>query len=105
MAVLSDECELVSVSDPGDVLGCKEAAPLGESGGAVGLEILSAIEGALLIEMVMDRGVNGGELLQCSHPTKAEHRALSPSEGLVRILRAIVGPTTGLLAVADAKLF
>jgi len=43
--------------------GRAEIAPLGEGGGAVGLEVLSAVEGALLIEVVEDRGVDGSELL------------------------------------------
>ena len=47
-------------SSPGNLLGRKEAAPLGESGGAVSLEILSAVEGARLVEC--DRGVDGGEI-------------------------------------------
>lgn len=34
--------------------GCAKIAPLGESGGAVGLEVGSAVEGALLIEMVVN---------------------------------------------------
>ena len=38
--------------------------PLGESGGAVQLEIGSGVEAAFLIEMIEDRGVNGGELLE-----------------------------------------
>jgi hypothetical protein len=38
-------------------------APLGESRGSVGLEIVSAIERALLVEMVVDGGMNGGEFL------------------------------------------
>ena len=31
-----------------------ELAPFGESGGTVDLEIVSAVEGAFLIEMIMD---------------------------------------------------
>ena len=73
--MLSHECELVSVSHPGDVLGRKKAAPLGERGGAVGLEVLSAVKGALLIEMIMDRGVNGGELLQLCASDETRHCA------------------------------
>ena len=34
--------------------GCAKIAPLGESGGAVGLEIGAAIEDALPIEMVVN---------------------------------------------------
>ena len=35
--------------------------PLDESGGAVGFEFLSAAETVLLVEMVVDRGVDAGE--------------------------------------------
>jgi hypothetical protein len=38
--------------------GCKKDAPLGESGGAIDFEALSAGEATLLVEMVEDRGVN-----------------------------------------------
>ena len=44
--------------NPGNVLGREESAPLGESGGAVGLEIVSTIERALLIAMAIDRGMD-----------------------------------------------
>ena len=53
--------------------------------------------------MLVDRGVDGCELLQCSHPPEGEHRPLSPSKRLVRILRAIVRPTTGFLPIADVE--
>ena len=89
----------------GNLLGRKKAAPLCESGGAVGLKIVSTVECALLIEMIMDRRVDGCELLQCPHPTKPEHRPLSSSKGLVRVFCSIVGPTIGFLAVVDAKFF
>ncbi len=58
-------------------------APLGESGGAVDLEVLSAVETALQIEMVLDYGENGNEFLQCLPPPEAEHRPLPPSKGRV----------------------
>lgn len=35
------------------MLCCEEATPLSESGGTVQLEILPAVEGAFLIEMVV----------------------------------------------------
>jgi hypothetical protein len=38
---------------------------------------------AFLIEMVLDRGVNGGEFLQRLHASKPEHRTLSSPEWLV----------------------
>ena len=37
----------------GSMLGSKETAPLGKSGGTVQLEIRSAVKGALLIEMIV----------------------------------------------------
>jgi len=40
-----------------------ELAPLGESSGTVKLEIVSAVEGTFLIEMIADGGMNGGEFL------------------------------------------
>ncbi len=84
--------------------GRAEAAPLSECGGAGLLEEGPGGEGAFLVEVVEDRGVDGSELLQCSHAPEAEHRPLTPSKWLVRILRTIVRPTTGFLPVADAKL-
>ncbi len=37
--------------------------PLGEGGGAIELEILAAIKVALLVEMVVNRSMNGSEFL------------------------------------------
>ena len=61
----------------------KQAAPVSESGGAVQLVIQSAVESALPAEMVMDRGVNGGEFLQGSQAPETERRTLPPSERLM----------------------
>ena len=55
-------------------------APLGESGGAVGLEIVSAVEGAFLVEMIADGGMNGGEFLQTSHAAEPLHGPFSSSK-------------------------
>ena len=54
---------LSQFSSDGGPLGRKKAAQPCESGGAVVLEILSAVEGALLVEMIVDRGVDGDEFL------------------------------------------
>ena len=53
--------------------------------------------------MIVDRGVDGCELLQCSHPPEAAHRPLAPSEWLVRIFCTIVGPAAGFLKIDDAE--
>jgi hypothetical protein len=62
------------------ISGRADLTPLGESGGAVALEIIAAVEVAFLVEMVVDERVDGGEFLQTSHPPEAEHCALSSSE-------------------------
>jgi hypothetical protein len=62
------------------ISGCTELTPLGKSGGAVQLKIVSAVEVAFVVEVSMDRGMDGGEFLQTSHPPEAEHGALSSSE-------------------------
>ena len=76
-----------------------ETAPLRESGGAIRLEVISLGETALLVEMVEDRGMDGGELLKTSHAPETLHRAFSSSEGEVGILYSIVEPSTGRLFV------
>ena len=49
-----------------------------------------------LIEMVVDRGVDGDEFLQTSHAPEAEHRTLPSSKRQVGILGPVVQPTTKL---------
>ena len=61
-------------------LSCAKSAPFGESGGTIELEVASAGETAILIEMVRDRGVDGGELLKTSYAPEAKHCPLSSSE-------------------------
>ena len=51
------------ISSDDSLLGCKKAAPLSENGGAGQLEAGSRGEAAFLVEVVVDRGVNGCELL------------------------------------------
>ena len=38
--------------------------PLGQGGGSVLFESIAAVEMAVVVEMVVDRGVDGGEFLQ-----------------------------------------
>ena len=45
-----------------------------------------------LVEVVVDRAVHGGELLQTSHAPEAQHRPFSPSKGLVAVLGTVVKP-------------
>lgn len=48
--------------------------------------------------------MDGGELLQTSHPPETEHRPLASSEGKMRILGPVVDPPTRLMADIDAPL-
>jgi hypothetical protein len=57
--------------------------PLGQGEGAVLLEDISAVEVAVLIEVVVYRGVNGSKLLQGLDVPEPGHRPFSSSKGLV----------------------
>lgn len=72
--------------------------------GAFGLEVFSAIEVTLLVEMIGNRCVNRGEFLQTSHLLKTEHRPFTPSKWLVLIFNTIVPPAAGFLPITDAEL-
>jgi len=78
------------------------AAPLEESGGAVELEIVSTVEVAFLVEMILDRAVDGDELLQTSHSAEALHRLFPSSKRQMRILGSVVEPAAGFLPVKIA---
>lgn len=80
-----------------------ELAPFGQSCGAALLVCRPADEGAFLIEVVMDGAMHCGKLIQTSHPPEAAYRPFASWEWLVRILGAIVKPTTtfALLGGAD----
>ena len=51
------------------------------------LVLLAADEMALLVEVVVDVGVDRGELLKGLHPSKSEHRALAPPDGQMTVFR------------------
>jgi hypothetical protein len=70
----------------------------GTGGGAVLLEDVAAVEVAILAEVIVDRGVDGGEFLKGLHVPEPPHRPLSSSERLMRVLSPIVEPTAASLA-------
>jgi hypothetical protein len=78
-------------------------APLGQSSRAVLFENVAAVKVAVLVEVVVDRGLGGGEFLQGLYVPEPRHRSFSSSERLVRMLGSIVEPPTALLAgsIAD----
>ncbi len=66
-----------------------ELTPFSERGSAALLEGIAAVEVAVLVEVVVDRGMGGGEFLQGPHIFEFRHRSFSPSERLVGILGSI----------------
>ena len=77
--------------------------PFSERGSAVLLEDIAAVEVAVVVEVVVDRGMGGGEFLQGLYFPEPRHRSFSSSERLVGILGPIVKPPTALLrrGIAD----
>ena len=60
-----------------------ELTPFSEGGGAVLLKDFASIEVTVVVEKVVDRGVDGGELLQGLDVPEFRHRSLSSSKWLV----------------------
>ena len=69
-----------------------------------GWKLRSADEVAFLIEVVVERAVDGGEFLEGLHPSKPLHGPLSSSERLVRILNPVGEPAAHLLTIGIADL-
>ncbi len=61
------------------------------------LEDIPAVEVAALVEVIVDRGVDSGKLLESLHVSELRHRTLSSSERLMGVLGPIVQPTTAYL--------
>ncbi len=80
-----------------------ELPPFSERGSAVLLEDIAAVEVAVVVEVVVDRGLGGGEFLQGLYIPEPRHRSFSSPERLVGILSPIVEPPTALLigSIAD----
>ncbi len=77
--------------------------PFSERGSAVLLEDVAAVEVAVLVEVIVYRGMGGGKLLKGLHVPELRHCSFSSSERLVGILSPIVEPTAALLigSIAD----
>ena len=74
-----------------------ELTPLGQGSGSVFLEDFTAGKVAVLVEVIVDRGVGGGEFLQGLYVSELRHRTFSSPERLVGILGSIIAPPTTLL--------
>ena len=76
----------------------RKLPPLGQGSGAVLLEDVAAVEVAVLVELVVKRGMDGSELLKGLHVPKLRHRPLSSSERLMRVFGPVVELATALLS-------
>jgi hypothetical protein len=76
----SDGCEPVSARALKLPFCRTELTRLSESGGAVKLEVFSAVEVAFLVEMVVNGGVNCDEFLQTSRSSEAQLCPFSSSK-------------------------
>ena len=61
----------------------RQLTPLGQGGGTVLFEDVAAVEVAVVVEVIVDRGMDGGEFLEGLYIPEARHCPLSSSEGLV----------------------
>ncbi len=61
----------------------RELPPFSERGSAILLEDIAAVGVAVLVEVVVDRGMGGGEFLQGLYISELRHRSFSSSERLV----------------------
>ena len=52
--------------------------PLGESSGMIGLEVMSNVAAAFLVEVVVNRGLGGLQFLQTSHLPESQHSSPRP---------------------------
>jgi len=54
--------------------------PFGERVLPILLEPVSVVEMSFEVEMIVDGGMDGGELLETSHSPKSKHCAFTPAE-------------------------
>ena len=87
-----------------DLALARDCLPLRQCGGASFFVDVTADEMAFVVEMVVDRGMEGAEFLEDVHPSKPQHGPLSALERLVGILGPVVQPATGVLDTGVADL-
>ena len=61
----------------------RKMTPFGQGGGAVFLEGFAAVQVTVEVEMIVDRGMGGGEFLQGLYVPEFRHRTLPSSEWLM----------------------
>ena len=61
----------------------RQLTPFGQGGGSVLFEFVATVEMTFEVEMVVDRGMNGGEFLECFYVSELRHCPLPSPERLV----------------------
>jgi hypothetical protein len=61
----------------------RQLTPLGQGGRTVLLEDIATVEVTVVVEVVVDRGMGSGKLLESLHAPELRHRSFSSSERLV----------------------
>jgi hypothetical protein len=77
--------------------------PLGESDRAADFVSLTIDEMAFVVEMVVDRGVDGSELLERFHLPKSQHGTFTSAEWQVAVPHPVVHPSAHFAAVEIAQ--
>ena len=78
--------------------GGKKAVPRGKIGGTSQLAADAVLEVALRMNVVLDRSMNRGELLQRSRTPEPQHGPLTSSERKMRVLGQVVVPAASRAA-------
>ena len=61
----------------------RQLTPFRECGRTVLFEDVAGVDVAVVVEVVVDRGMGGGKLLESLHVPEPRHRSFSSSERLV----------------------
>ena len=77
---------------------CGKLTPFRQRSRAVLLEDVAAVEVAILVEVVVKRGMDGSELLKGLHVPELRHRTLSSPKRLMRGFDPVVKLATALLS-------
>ena len=76
-----------NLSGPAQGIGLKRSGrqltPLGQGGRTVLFEDVAGVDVAVVVEVVVDRGMGGGKLLESFHVPELRHHSFSSSEQLV----------------------
>ena len=79
--------------------------PFGQRSVSVLFEDVSAVEMALVVEVIVDGGVDESEFLQGLDVSEPRNRLFSSSEGLMGVFGSIVEPLTANLKTRDSYIF